>query len=312
MYKIGIDIGGTAIKFGLVSDKGEIVYRSTFDTAKTFDGVVSDIVDATKAVLDKFKLKINEIGGIGIGCPGLVVSKDGVVKSACNLGWENVPIVQTLKNFLDTKIVISNDANVAALGEAVFGAGKGYDNIIMITLGTGVGGGIVLDGKLFEGVNSLGTEIGHATLVHNGIQCACGRKGCIEQYVSTSALVRNAKNAMIKNKDSILWKLTNNDIEQVNGKIIFEAFRQGDRTTSIVVKEFISYLADTIMSYNNIFRPEIFIIGGGISNEGSLLTDMLVSYCSKFDYGCKGTPIPVISTAHLGNDAGLIGASRLV
>ena len=312
MMKIGVDIGGMSIKVGLVNDKGEIIQKNVVKTADTFEGVMDNMVEQINSVLTAQCVKIEEIEGIGIGCPGLVASKEGVIKSSSNLNWDNAPIVERLKKSFDTVVKVSNDANVAALGEAVYGKVKGVDNAIMITLGTGVGGGIIIDGKLFEGGSSLGAEIGHYTIVKDGITCGCGRKGCIEQYASASAIIRDTKLAMEKDKSSKMWDFVGGDINKVDGRVAFECSKMGDKSACEVVDNFIAYLADGIMSLHNIFRSEVYIIGGGISAQGDYLTDKLFDYCNKFDFGLKGAPIPKIVTATLGNDAGIIGAAELV
>ena len=310
--KIGVDIGGMSIKVGLVNDKGEIIQKNVVKTADTFDGVMDNLVGQINSVLVQEKIDLSQIEGIGIGCPGLVASKEGVIKSSSNLNWDNAPIVERLKSSFNTKIRVSNDANVAALAEAVYGKVRGVDNAIMITLGTGVGGGIIIDGKLFEGGSSLGAEIGHYTIVHNGRPCGCGRKGCIEQYASASAIIRDTKTAMQNDKSSKMWKFVGGDINKVDGKVAFECSKMGDKSACEVVDNFVAYLGDGIMSLHNIFRSELYIIGGGISAQGDYLTDKLFDYCKRFDFGLKGAPVPQIVVATLGNDAGIIGAAELV
>ena len=312
MMKIGVDIGGMSIKVGLVNDKGEIIQKNVVKTAGTFDGVMENMEGQINSVLAMQGITIEDIDGIGIGCPGLVASKEGVIKSSSNLKWDNVPIVERLKSSFNTKIRVSNDANVAALGEAVYGKVKGVDNAIMITLGTGVGGGIIIDGKLFEGGSSLGAEIGHYTIVHNGRPCGCGRKGCIEQYASASAIIRDTKIAMENDKSSKMWEFVGGDIDKVDGRVAFECSKMGDKSACEVVDNFVAYLADGILSLHNIFRSEVYIIGGGISAQGDYLTDKLFDYCKKYDFGLKGAPVPQIVVATLGNDAGIIGAAELV
>ena len=169
-----------------------------------------------------------------------------------------------------------------------------------------------LDGKLIEGGNSLGAELGHVTLVADGEPCACGRKGCVEQYVSASALIRDTKRAMLKDKNSSMWKAVGGDIEKVDGKTAFTEAKHGDESAITVIDNFVKYLGETIMSYSNIFRPDVFIIGGGISFQGEYLTDKIHEYCKKHNYGYKGLAPCKITTAKLFNDAGIIGAYCLV
>ena len=217
-----------------------------------------------------------------------------------------------MKEKLDTKIIISNDANVAALGEVIYGCAKGYKTCVMFTLGTGVGGGIIIDGKLFEGNESKGAELGHTTLILDGEPCGCGRRGCIEAYVSATALINQTKKAMNSDKNSKMWDFVGEDIENVDGRTAFESAKLGDKTACDVRDTYVKYLAESMMSMFNIFRPEAFILGGGVSAQGDYLIDRVKEYCEKFDYGYKAAPIPEILVATLGNDAGIIGAAALV
>ncbi len=312
MFSIGIDIGGMSIKIGLVDDTGKIVEQTRFKTKNTANACISDMVDNISALLKKHSLAEKDLLGIGIGCPGAVSSDTGVVAFLPNLGWENVPLAQELKKHFNVKVVISNDANVAALGEAIYGAAKDYKNVVMFTLGTGVGGGIVIDNKLFEGGCSRGAELGHITLCLDGEPCTCGRKGCIERYVSATALMSQTRKAMLENKQSKMWEYVNGDIEKVDGKTAFECSKAGDDVACKVVDAYVKYLSESILSMLNIFRPEAFILGGGISAQGSYLTDKVTSYCEKFEYGYKDAPKTKIIVATLGNDAGIIGAAALL
>lgn len=312
MYAVGVDIGGMSIKVGLVDDLGNIISENRVETAKTSDLCISNLIKQINEVLSENNLTINDVRGIGIGCPGAVTSQTGTVEILPNLGWEKVPLRDILKQTFDTTINLSNDANVAALGEAVYGVAKDYDTVVMFTLGTGVGGGIIIDKKLFEGGWSRGAELGHTTLVLNGRPCSCGRSGCVETYVSATALISDTKTAMLSDKNSKMWQYVNNDLNSVDGKTAFECSKLGDKTAMKVVDDYVSYLSESIMNMLNIFRPQAFIIGGGICNQGEYLTDKITSYLEKFDYGYKFAPKTKILTATLKNGAGIIGASALV
>ncbi|MBE7081977.1 MAG: ROK family protein [Clostridiales bacterium] len=312
MYSIGVDIGAMSIKIGLVDEYGKILYKSSFKTNKNPKKAIDSIAYQIKDLLKDNNTSIQDIKGIGIGCPGAVNSKTGVIDFLPNLDWENIEIVKMLKEYFDTDIKISNDANVATLGEVVYGSAKNLNSAIMFTLGTGVGGGIVIDKKLFEGEQSRGAELGHTTLVLDGEQCSCGRKGCVECYASATALIKQTKNAMEQNKSSKMWDLVGGDINNVDGKTAFESAKQGDKTANEVVDKYVYYLGESILNMLNIFRPEAFIIGGGISNEGDFLINKLISHCEKQNYGYKDAPKTQILRATLGNDAGIIGASVLV
>lgn len=312
MYTIGIDIGGMSIKTGLVDDNGVIIEQTRVKTAKTAGECIKDMVDQIRFLLKNHSLKDEDIRGIGIGCPGAVERATGKVVFLPNLSWENVPLVNELKKHVNTEIIISNDANVAALGEAIYGVAKNYDTSIMFTLGTGVGGGIVIDKKLYEGGQSRGAELGHITLFADGKPCTCGRRGCIECYTSATALIIQTKEAMLKDRESLMWKFVNGEIEKVDGRTAFECEKRGDVTAKQVVDKYIEYLGESALNMFNIFRPDAFIIGGGISAQGKNLTDRLEAYCEKFDYGYKNAPRAKILTAMLGNDAGIIGAAALL
>ncbi|MBO4251406.1 MAG: ROK family protein [Clostridia bacterium] len=311
MYAIGIDIGGMSIKAGLVKD-GKMVDCNRKTTAPTSDLAIEGIVEQINELLVKNSLSIKDIRGIGLGAPGLVSSESGVVEYCPNINWNKVPVVDILRKKFDTEIKLSNDANVAALGEARFGAGAKFNSSIMLTLGTGVGSGIIIDGKLFEGGESKGSELGHMVIKVGGEKCGCGRRGCLESYASATALIRITKNAMSEDEKSAMWQFVGGDIDKVDGRTAFECAKSGDGTANKVVDEYVSYLAEGIMNLANIFRPETFILGGGVSAQGKYLTDKLKAYCEKYEYGYKYAPKSDIVTATLGNDAGIIGAAALV
>ncbi len=311
MVTIGIDIGGMSVKIGLVSEDGNIIDQLRVKTGKTADIVVLDMVKVINKLLKKNNVDISSVKGIGIGCPGAVTSETGVVDFLPNLGWDNVPLADMLKKQLGLNVKISNDANVAALAEAKYGCAKNYNTSIMFTLGTGVGGGIIIDKKLFEGGFSRGSELGHVTLFLDGEPCTCGRRGCVECYTSATALIKQTKTAMLANKESDMWDYVGGDIDMVDGRTAFECSKTGDKTANMVVDNYVYYLAESILNTFNIFRPDAFIIGGGISGQGDYLVNKLKAYCERFDYGYKRAPRTEILIASLGNDAGIIGAAAL-
>ena len=310
MLIIGVDVGGMSIKAGIVNDNGKIIDKQVCKTSPTSDKCIADIKNLIKTLLEKNNIKKEDVLGVGFGFPGTVSSATGFVDFLPNMNWRNVDFASEMKD-INLPIKISNDANVATLGEIKFGAGKGCKNAVMLTIGTGVGGGIVIDGKLFEGVESKGAELGHTTLILGGEQCGCGRRGCVEAYVSASALIRDTISAMKKDKNSLLWQICGGSLENVNGITFFEAVDKNDECAKKVYKQYISYLSETIMNFCNIFRPEIILLGGGISAQGDKLINPIKEYCKEFDYGYKGAPIPEIRVASNGNDAGIIGAASL-
>lgn len=311
MYAIGIDIGGTSVKAGLVKD-GKIVDSNRKPTAPTPELVSDNIVVQINDLLKNNSLTLKDVKGVGIGCPGLISSDEGVVYRNSNMKWDKFPIVSYLKKQLDTEIKLSNDANVAALGETLYGAASKYKNAIMLTLGTGVGGGVIIDNKIYEGGFSKGAELGHTVIVKGGVPCGCGRRGCFEQYASATALIRMTKAAMTKHPESAMWQFAAGNLDKVDGRTAFECSKNGDKAAKSVVAKYVSYLADGIMNFSNIFRPEAFIIGGGISAQGAYLTDKIKARCEKYLFGYNHAPKAEILAASLGNDAGIIGAAALV
>lgn len=311
MYTIGIDIGGMSIKTGLVKD-GKIIEQNRIKTAKTVNECIDGMVGQIKEILSNNNVSIADIKGIGIGCPGAVSSDIGMVEFLPNLGWNKVPLADEIKKHFAVEVVLSNDANVAALAETIYGCAKDYKTSVMFTLGTGVGGGIVINNKLFEGGWSRGAELGHTTLFLDGERCSCGRIGCIECYTSATALMKQTREAMLADKTSLMWEYVGGDIEKVDGRTAFECEKKGDLAAKVVVDTYVQYLGESILNMLNIFRPEAFILGGGVSAQGKNLTDRLEAYCEKFDYGYKNSPRTKILTATLGNDAGIIGAAALI
>ena len=314
MYSIGVDIGGMSIKIGLVDLNGNIVEIIKVKTSSTVDGIVDDIITSINKLLSNTNISFSNLKGIGIGCPGSVSGDKGVVDFLPNLGWIDVPLVDLIKKKIGSNVLVklANDADVATLAEVLYGSAKGYDNAVMFTLGTGVGGGVVIDKKLYLGNGKKGAELGHATLIMDGLDCTCGRKGCIECYVSATALIRQTKEAMLKDKNSKMWDFVSGDINAVDGRTAFECAKQGDKMAIIVQDNYIKYLGESMLNMFNIFRPEVFILGGGVSAQGKYLTDKLNEYCEQRNYGYKFSPKVKIVTASLGNDAGILGATCIL
>lgn len=311
MIAIGIDIGGTSIKGAAVDSNGRVYETFSMPFVKGEPGeiTVKKLASIVKEYIASFDLE-KKIEGIGIGCPGTLDIKNGIVNYSNNLGWDNLPIVDIMHEQLPYPIRLTNDANAASLGEAKFGAGKSYETIIMLTLGTGVGGGIIIDGKLFEGNEGKGGELGHTVIVVDGEQCTCGRKGCLEAYASATALIRDAKKAMRSNKRSLMWKISP-DIDLVGGKVPFEAAKQGDPTAMAVIDNYVKYLGEGILNFCNIFRPNVIVLSGGLANAGAFLFDKVNKYVEERYYGYKSTPAVKIVPAELGYDSGKIGAAAL-
>lgn len=311
MFSIGVDIGGMSIKVGLVDQYGCIVNSCREKTAPTADECINNLVNQINFLLDSKNIKSSDLKGIGVGCPGAVSPDKGIVDFLPNLGWVNVPLVKKMNEHFSVPVVIANDASVAALAEVKYGVAKDFSNCVMFTLGTGVGGGVIIDKKIYDGGFGRGGELGHITLDINGEPCTCGRRGCVETFVSATALIKQTKKAMEDHKDSLMWQYSGG-IDGVDGKTAFECAKQGDVTAQKVVDNYVMYLSESIMSFLNVFRPEAFILGGGISLQGKYLTDKITNYCEKYAYGYISAPKTKILCASLGNDAGIIGASALV
>ena len=311
MIAIGIDIGGTSIKGAAVDSNGKVYESFVMPFVKEDSGekIIRDLAELVKKYIKEQGLE-GKIAGMGIGCPGSIDIEKGVVNYANNLGWNNLPIAKIMQETLPYPVRLINDANAAALGEAKFGAGKSYGNIILLTLGTGVGGGIIVNGRLYEGNEGKGAELGHMVIELDGEQCSCGRKGCLEAYASATALIREAKKAMLSDKKSVLWELSP-DIESIGGRIIFQAVAQGDKTANKDLENYIKYLGEGILNFCNIFRPDVIVLSGGIANAGEALFNPLNEYIKVRDYGYKGTPAVKVVPATLGYDSGKVGAAAL-
>ena len=307
---IGIDLGGTFVKYGLVGEVGEIIEKGKIPTPAGC-GYAETIEAISSAVRGLAAKPGASVCGLGIGAPGVVDGEKGVVRLSGNLGWENKPLAEDLSAELSIPAVLTNDANAAAYGEYVCGAGSEYKSVVLITLGTGVGSGIVLNGKLFEGNEGAGAELGHEVIRMDGEKCACGRRGCFEAYASATALIKQTMRATEKDRQSMLWQLCGGDINNVNGKTVFDAAAMGDAAAKRVVNNYLRYLSEGLANIANAFRPEAILIGGGISAQGESLTKPLQRRVDKLMLG-HGRYAPVkIKAASLGNDAGLVGAAML-
>ena len=308
-YYAGIDLGGTFVKCGIVSEEGELLIKDKMPTqrGRSFAEIAGDMARLAGALAKKAGVSLS---GAGVGSPGVVDSKNGAIVYSCNLNWRNAALAEEMEAVLGVPVCVTNDANAAALGEQFIGAGKGFRNVVFVTLGTGVGGGIVIDGKLFEGFRSAGAEIGHTVIRMNGERCGCGRKGCFEAYASATALIRQTRRAMEKHSESEMWKLCGGDPEKVDGRTTFDGMRAGDRTAKTVVKNYIGYLSEGVTNLCNEFRPEAVLLGGGISAEGDTLVKPLSELVDRKVYGGTDYAPVKILKASLGNDAGMFGAAR--
>ena len=313
MYRIGVDLGGTNIAVGLVDEKMALVAKKSSPTGadRAAELIVDDIATLCKALCEENGVALSDIACIGIATPGIANTATGVVEYANNLPFKKFPIAELLKERVGVaNIKIANDANAAAWGEAVAGAAKGSSNNIMITLGTGVGGGIIIDNKIYAGFNCAGGELGHIVIETDGVPCSCGRRGCWEAYSSATALIRMTEEKIAEcranGRDSLMLKA-----EKVSGRTACDAMRQGDAAAKEVYDKYVKYLASGITTIINIFQPEVISLGGGVSNEGQSLIDAILPTVRKEQYGGGIVAMTDIRIAKLGNDAGIIGAAML-
>jgi len=311
MYTIGIDLGGTNIAAGLVNEKAQLLAKKSIPThaERPASEIIRDMATVSLDLIKEQGLKESDIGAIGIGSPGTVDGKNGVIIYSCNLPFNHTDMRKEFKQYTSIPVFCGNDADVAALGEAYAGAAAGCDSAIMITLGTGVGGGIIINKHIVAGFNGAGGELGHMVIVVDGVQCNCGRKGCWETYSSATGLIRMTKEAMQETKDTVLWEMAPS-LNDVSGRHAFMAMRKGDAVGKAVVEKYCKYLAIGLTNIINIFQPEVLCLGGGVANEGQSLIDMLMPFIEQERYS-KDIPQTVIKPAVLGNDAGIIGAAML-
>lgn len=310
-YYVGIDLGGTFIKGGIVSDKGDLIAETKVPTesAEGAGRVAMNVKKLCDLLFDAANMTADDVAGIGMGVPGMIDSEKGEVVYSNNLGWEHFPIAAEVEKLTGLPVKIANDANVAALGEAKFGCGKNYKTTVLLTLGTGVGGGIVLNGKLYEGNRSAGAELGHSVIVAGGEQCTCGRKGCLEAYASATALIRDTRRAMEANKKSPMWEI--GSLDNVTGKTAFE-YADKCPEAKAVVDNYIEKLGVGITNIANVFRPEAVMLGGGVCAQGDALVKPLQAYLHREIFAGERGPNVEILTAELGNKAGTLGAAALL
>ncbi len=313
MLRLGVDVGGTFIKAGVVDESYTILHKVSVPTGGDggFQTVVQNIARVAELAAQEAGLAVGDFESVGIGIPGLLNPKTGVVVSAPNLsGWQNVPFLDVIQKLLPVPVRVGNDANCAVVGETLAGAAKGCQNVVMLTLGTGVGGGIVADGKLFVGGQGLGAELGHMVLQMGGTTCGCGMKGCIEAYCSVTALVKQTILAMEADPSSIMHAYAK-EAGLVDGRTAFECSKKGDKAAVEVVEYYCRYLANAIGSLVIAFRPDVVLIGGGLSNQRDYLMDKLNALLPQYVFSSDIIGVPPILRATLGNDAGTIGAAFL-
>ncbi len=317
MYRIGVDLGGTNIAAAIIDENYNIIKKGSVPTGANRDAsfIMDDMASLCRKICADAGIQLCEVEAIGIASPGIANSRDGVVEYSCNLPFVKYPICRELSERLDiSNVHVENDANAAAWGEAVAGAARGSQSSIMITLGTGVGGGIIIDNQVYSGSNFAGAELGHIVIHVDGRPCNCGRVGCWEAYSSATALIKmtteKLEECRAQGRETLLTQLVE-ESGKVSGRTAFAAMRAGDDAGREVVEMYVKYLASGIASIINIFQPEILSIGGGVSGEGQFLLDMLIPLVRSQTYGGEYVKETEIKIATLKNDAGLIGAACL-
>ncbi len=311
-YYLGIDIGGTNIACGIVNDNCEIIARSKVKTnaPRPYGEILADIIRGAKLACEETGISLSELDSVGIGCPGTCNQDTGAVEYSNNLGFVNVPLRPDVEKALGVKTFLGNDADAAAYGEYCAGAAKGAENAVVITLGTGVGSGIIIGGKIYSGSNFAGGEIGHTVISVDGRPCTCGRKGCFEAYSSATGLVNITRDYAEKYPASLMAKLIKQD-GRISARTAYAAMKQGDEAGRIVTDEYVKYLAVGIANVINIFQPDVLCIGGGVCNEGDTLLVPLKKAVKEQVYSKNSAKNTEIVICSLGNDAGIIGAAML-
>lgn len=311
MYYIGVDIGGTGVQAGVVDENGQILFRKECptDVLSGFEKIMEDINQLVRTMLEENGVQISEIKSIGFGVPSFINKKGQV--TCVNLGWKEEDFINTLKSkFPETNVYAENDATVAALAEAKAGSMKGCDVGVMYTLGTGVGGGIIINGKVFNGAHNMGSEIGHVIVDTNYFDCNCGNNGCLETFCSATAIIKYAKKLIEEGNDSKILELANNNIENINAKNVFDAYRLNDKVAIKTINRFKAYLAKAIAGMINTLDPEVISLGGGVSRAGDIILDGLDELVRKYII-YKNEDFADIVIATLGADAGIVGAAFL-
>lgn len=310
-YYVGIDLGGTNIVAGVVDEEYNIVAKASTKTncPRPAKEIADDMARMAIQAVENANLTMEQIEWIGIGTPGIANSETGIIEYSNNLGFKDTPMVEYIRETIDKPVFIENDANAAAYGEFVAGAAKGAKNAVCITLGTGVGGGIIVDGKIYSGSNFAGAEIGHTVIEVDGAQCSCGRKGCFEAYSSATGLIRMTNEAIAEHPDSVMAEMSKS--AKVTARTSFDAMRAGDEYAKVVVDKYIKYLAAGITNTINIFQPDVLCIGGGVCNEGDALLLPVKAIVMEEVYTRNSPKNTEIVIAKLGNDAGIIGAAFL-
>ena len=312
MKYLGVDVGGTSVKAGVVDETGKILAKGSTPTLpeRSYEWVIRDIADLCQRVADQAGVSMEEIDSIGVGVPGICDMKTGIIPFCTNLGWHEVPFVSEMQKYLHKPIYVDNDATVAGFAESIAGVSAGTQSSVFITLGTGVGGGIIINGRPYSGAHGVGSEIGHMILKMDGEPCTCGNYGCFERYAYATAIIREARKAVKAHPESLIMEACGGSPENINAKIVIDCAKEGDETAKRVFEEYARALAHGIVSIINAIDPEVIVLGGGVSAAGEYLLEAVREAIKPLVF-YKAMPYADIRLARLGSDAGIIGAALL-
>ena len=312
MLYIGIDVGGTGLKAGIVDEQGNILAKQSCPTGQErgHEAVIHDMAQLALRTLEASGHALEEVHSIGIGIPGIQDPRTNRVPFCTNLGWHDVPLMELMQKEIDKPVYVNNDATVAALAESVAGVSRGTRNSVLVTLGTGVGGGVIIDGKVFMGPHGVATEIGHMITVVGGEMCSCGNRGCWERYASATAIIREGRKFAAEHPESALYKKVEGDLERIEARTVIDLARENDADCAKLFDEYCMHLAVGLVNLINMYDPEIIALGGGVSHAGSFLLDRVNALLPQLVF-FKTMPYAKIELARLGNDAGIIGAAML-
>ena len=312
MIRIGIDVGGTGIQIGVVNRKNSIMKEGSIPTRTDipFEQQIRQMADCVVATVHAAGLNVEDIESIGVGIPGIASAKTGEIIKCTNMGWFHMPFREVFTRYLNKPVHIDNDANVAALAESVAGISAGTASSVFITIGTGIGSGIIINGKIWSGAHHIGGELGHVIFDLNGVPCTCGNHGCLERYCSATALIRMAREAVAEHPDSLILSSVGGDPMKIEAKTVFDSARAEDPLAMKVYRDYIRCLAQAVASVVNLLDPEVIVLGGGVSKAGSFLLDPLAEEYPKYVL-FNDQPLPPVKLAVLGSEAGIIGAAML-
>ncbi len=312
MVYLGIDVGGTGIKVGVVDEKGTLLAQGETPTlaGRPFAEIVRDMGACALSVLEKGGFTVADVVSVGVGVPGVANQKTGVVVFCANLNWHNEPLRVELQKYINKPIYIDNDATVAGFAESVYGLASGSHSSVFITLGTGVGGGIVIGGRPWSGFHGVGSEIGHMPMDIEGDPCNCGNDGCLERYCSATAVIRMGKQAALQHPESSLYNACGGNVDGMTAKMVFDCAKEGDDVAMKVFRRYVNYLCMALDSIIAFLDPEVIILGGGVSKAGNFLLDAVRARLKRYIL-FKDLPYSRVEIARLGADAGMIGAAML-